>query len=53
MKNLKSPAVTITLGFLSLSALADSLVPETGQTSCFDTSGIEIICSATGQDGDL
>ena len=53
MKSLKSAAVAITLGFLSLSAWADSLVPETGQTSCFDTSGIEIICSGTGQDGDL
>lgn len=28
-------------------------VPQTGQTSCWDSSGTEIICSGTGQDGDL
>jgi hypothetical protein len=52
MKNLKTTVVAITFGFLSLSALADSLVSETGQTRCFDTL-VEIICSGTGQDGDL
>ena len=28
-------------------------VPQTGQTSCWDTSGTGIICTGTGQDGDL
>ena len=53
MKILKAAAVAITLGFLSSSALADSLVPQTGQTRCFDTTGVEIMCGGTGQDGDL
>jgi hypothetical protein len=28
-------------------------VPKTGQTTCYDESGIEIDCEGTGQDGDL
>ena len=38
---------------LSFSAFADSLVPQTGQTNCYDTFGVEITCADTGQDGDL
>jgi Protein of unknown function (DUF1566) len=28
-------------------------VPETGQTQCWDTAGVEIPCDGTGQDGDI
>ncbi|MBF0566771.1 MAG: hypothetical protein HQK89_16215 [Nitrospirae bacterium] len=28
-------------------------IPQTGQTSCWDTSGKIISCAGTGQDGDL
>jgi hypothetical protein len=28
-------------------------LPQTGQTKCFDTSGVEIPCAGTGQDGEL
>jgi hypothetical protein len=28
-------------------------LPQTGQTKCYDTSGIEIPCAGTGQDGDI
>ena len=27
--------------------------PKTGQTKCYDTSGVEILCTGTGQDGEL
>lgn len=27
-------------------------LPQTGQTKCFDTAGVEITCAGTGQDGD-
>jgi len=31
----------------------ESLLPVTGQQKCYDSSGIEIPCSGTGQDGEL
>ena len=43
----------MTLGALSTASAAPAPVPETGQTQCFDVDGTEIICSGTGQDGDL
>ena len=43
----------MTLGAASTASAFPSPVPETGQTRCFDDAGIEIICSGTGQDGDL
>lgn len=32
---------------------APANLPETGQTSCYDTAGAVIACASTGQDGDL
>jgi len=28
-------------------------LPKTGQTNCYDTAGTEIVCTGTGQDGDI
>jgi hypothetical protein len=28
-------------------------LPQTGQTKCYDSAGIEIVCSGTGQDGEI
>jgi|GEM_PF-1062186 len=35
-----------------LAATPPSPLPQTGQTSCFDSSGFAIACSGTGQDGE-
>jgi hypothetical protein len=32
---------------------APAPVPQTGQTSCWDTGGVKIACAGTGQDGDI
>lgn len=53
MNTANTAAMAIVWVLLSMSALADVSVPETGQTRCFDTSGTEIVCSGTRQDGDL
>lgn len=29
------------------------VIPQTGQTNCYDTAGDEIVCTGTGQDGDI
>ena len=49
-------SIFVACAFVSLPvAFADppAPLPETGQTMCFDATGTEIICSETGQDGDL
>lgn len=28
-------------------------LPQTGQTKCYDTAGVEISCTGTGQDGEI
>ena len=51
----------IVLSFIALSVISLSTnafpgtiqLPRTGQTKCYDTSGTEINCSGTGQDGDI
>ena len=46
----------IALCIISLSTMAFSdtiQLPQTGQTKCFDTSGNQISCAGTGQDGDI
>lgn len=41
--------------FLSATSWATSAInlPQTGQTKCYDSTGTEIDCSETGQDGDI
>lgn len=39
-------------GFLSEADAATVQLPATGQTGCWDASGVAIACSGTGQDGD-
>jgi hypothetical protein len=53
MHRIASHLLPILACVISFAVMADSSVPETGQTSCFDSSGVEVICSGTGQDGDL
>lgn len=38
---------------VTAAAGAPSPAPQTGQTKCWDANGTEIVCSDTGQDGDL
>ena len=46
-------AVVFTL-FLPVFALAGTVdLPETRQTTCYDTAGNAIACASTGQDGDI
>ncbi len=48
--------ILLVLAVLSMPALlqaADAEVPATGQTTCYDTAGVLIPCTSTGQDGDL
>ena len=37
----------------SLASAGTVDLPRTGQTKCYDTSGVEIPCAGTGQDGDI
>jgi len=40
--------------FLTSLSFAGTIdLPRTGQTKCYDTSGVEIPCAGTGQDGDI
>ncbi len=40
--------------FISTSAFASPVnLPQTGQTKCYDTAGVEIPCAGTGQDGEI
>ena len=49
-----SAAVIMSLLLISSLAHAGTVdLPQTGQTKCYNTSGTEISCTDTGQDGDL
>jgi hypothetical protein len=37
----------------SVPAVQAAIVPDSGQTKCYDTTGAEISCAGTGQDGEL
>jgi hypothetical protein len=37
--------------FVGISTAATIELPRTGQTTCYDVSGIEIVCAGSGQDG--
>jgi len=54
MRNLHLILVLATslLPFATVQA-APADLPETGQTTCYDTAGAIIVCTGTGQDGDL
>src|SRR4030067_2752761 len=40
--------------FISTSAFASPVnLPQTGQSKCDDTAGVEIPCAGTGQDGEI
>ncbi len=40
--------------FVTTNAFAGVIeLPQTGQTKCYDTNGVEIPCAGTGQDGDI
>jgi hypothetical protein len=43
--------VFLVLVFVGISTAATIELPRTGQTTCYDVSGIEIVCAGTGQDG--
>jgi hypothetical protein len=46
--------VIISTFILVSTALAQTIrLPQTGQTKCYDSSGIEINCACTGQDGEI
>jgi len=50
----KIAVLSLLLIFLSSFAFADTVnLPKTGQTKCYDTSGNEISCPSTGQDGEI
>jgi hypothetical protein len=50
----KISVLSLLLIFLSSSAFAGTInLPRTGQTKCYDTSGVEIPCPGTGQDGEI
>jgi len=55
--NFASRLLTILLAVLSItaSAYAGGVIelPQTGETKCYDSSGAEIACAGTGQDGDI
>jgi len=38
---------------VSVTAVQATIIPDTGQTKCYDASGTVITCSGTGQDGEL
>lgn len=42
-----------TFALLTLNPAFAAAIPETGQTTCFDTAGAAIACAGTGQDGEL
>ena len=46
---------TLILAFVVVGASFAGTInlPQTGQTKCYDTSGVEIPCAGTGQDGDI
>ena len=45
--------VLLTLAVMPAAVFAgQSLVPQSGQTLCYDAAGVEIPCTGTGQDGD-
>lgn len=40
--------------FVTTNAFAGVIeLPQTGQTKCYDSSGTEIVCAGTGQDGEI
>ncbi|MCX5884830.1 MAG: DUF1566 domain-containing protein [Proteobacteria bacterium] len=50
----KIAVLSLLLICLSSFAFAGTVnLPKTGQTRCYDTSGTEISCAGTGQDGDI
>ena len=50
----KSLVLLLLLVFLTSFAFAGTVnLPKTGQTKCYDTSGNEIDCAGTGQDGEI
>jgi len=50
----KSLVLSLLFIFLSSFAFAGTVnLPKTGQTKCWDTNGIEIPCTGTGQDGEI
>ena len=50
---------TVFLSFLFLFLIASTAfagtvqLPQTGQTKCYDSAGVEIACTGTGQDGEI
>ena len=47
-------ALSVLFLLLASVAVAGTVdLPKTGQTKCYDTSGAEIPCAETGQDGDI
>ncbi|MCX5900769.1 MAG: DUF1566 domain-containing protein, partial [Proteobacteria bacterium] len=47
-----SLAAALSLLLPALAGAFPAMVPRTGQTTCYDTTGIVIDCAGTGQDGD-
>ena len=47
--------VSIFLIFMTTNAFAGGVIqlPQTGQTKCYDSAGVEINCAGTGQDGEI
>ncbi|MBI5740870.1 MAG: DUF1566 domain-containing protein [Nitrospirae bacterium] len=44
----------VVLFLVASMALAGTVqLPQTGQTTCYDSAGVEIVCAGTGQDGDI
>ncbi len=52
---LLSSTASLLIGFVfSVSSNAGTVqLPQTGQTRCYDSAGLEIACAGTGQDGDI
>ena len=45
--------MALALGLPNMAFAGTIQLPKTGQTKCYDTSGAEISCAGTGQDGDI
>ena len=46
-------SLILSSSFSTALPLTSAPVPQTGQASCWDTSGVSIPCAGTGQDGEL
>ncbi len=51
----KTTFLSLLISFLFTTTIFAGTVqlPQTGQTKCYDSAGAEIVCTGTGQDGEI